>query len=407
MAELTLTAAQVRRIAINAQLLDGRGKLARGADGAMQQLERLGYVQLDTISVIERAHHHTLWARVPGYAPAMLDELVTARRAFEYWGHAASVLPMADYRFCLPLMRRHREQPSGWTGEMRDKHAVAMRAVLKRIRADGALKSADFESPKGSNSAWWGWKPDKAALELLMWEGELMVSARDGFQRVYDLTERVLPPGTDTREPDAAELGRFAVRRALAAHGVAREKDIVDHLSLARRPVTQAALREMLSGGEVAAVRIPGDSFQYYALVEALPGLLKLRAVKPRLHILSPFDNFTILRDRLRRLFGFEYSLECYTPPPKRRYGYFTLPVLWGETLAGRLDAKAERKAGVLDVRGLWLEDGFSPDDEFCAALAAKLRAFARFNGCPDARLSALLPRQLKSKLQRLLRQEG
>jgi uncharacterized protein len=404
MSQLELSPQQARRIALHAQLLDGRARLARGAEGAHEVIERLGYVQLDTIAVVERAHHHTLWTRLPDYAPPLLDELFSSRRVFEYWGHAASILPLSDYRYYLPAMRRHREQPSAWAREMIGQGSGLAAEVLRRIRDEGPLRSSHFESAREGGGGWWGWKPTKAALELLFWQGELMISAREGFQRVYDLAQRVLPPGTDTREPDADELGRFSVRRALQAHGVARERDICGHLSAAPKPVEQAALRELLAAGEVAELRVAGQEWLYYALAAGLDALLKLRSVKPRLHILSPFDNLLIQRDRLLRLFNYDYTIECYTPAPKRKYGYFSLPILWGEQFAGRLDAKAERKAQVLCVRGLWLEEGFSAGEEFCSALAAKLREYARFNGCEEVRIEAVAPKTLVAELHKQLR---
>jgi hypothetical protein len=404
MSQLELSPQQARRAALSAQLLDGRTPLPSGGEGAMRVIEHLGYVQLDTIAVVERAHYHTLWTRVPGYAPQLLDELLAQRQVFEYWGHAASILPLGDYRYYLPAMRRHREQPNAWAREMMGQGDRLAVDVLRRIRDEGPLRSSHFESARAGGGGWWGWKPTKAALELLFWQGELMISAREGFQRVYDLAGRVLPPGTDTREPDATELGRFAARRALQAHGVIREKDICGHLGVAPRPVVQAALREMQAAGEVAEVRVAAQEWPYYALAAGLEALLKLRSVKPRLQILSPFDNLVIHRDRLTRLFGFDYTIECYVPAPKRQYGYFCLPILWGETFAGRLDAKAERKAQVLSVRGLWLEDGFAPGDEFCAALAVNLREFAKFNGCEEVRIEAVAPGSLIAELRDQLR---
>lgn len=396
MPQLELSLQQTRRIALSAQLLDGRTRPGRGADGALSVIDHLGYVQLDTIAVVARAHHHTLWTRLPDYAPSVLDELFNARCVFEYWGHAASILPLGDYRYYLPLMRRHREQPQSWIKDERAKVAQLMPQVLQRIRSEGPLKAADFEHQREERGTWWDWKPAKSALEMLFWEGDLMISAREGFQRLYDLAQRVLPPGMDTREPDSAELGCFSVRRALQAHGIARERDICTHLSAAPKPAVQAALHGMQASGEVAELRIAGQEWPYYALTAGLEALLKLRRVKPRLHILSPFDNLVIQRDRLARLFNFDYTIECYTPAPKRKYGYFSLPILWGETFAGRLDAKAERKARVLHVRGLWLEEGFSVGAEFCSALTSKLWEYARFNGCEKVQFSEQAASQLK-----------
>ena len=227
MKKTTLSLRSARRIAFRAQLLDGKGRFPSGKKGVARTIEKLGYVQIDTISVIERAHHHTLWTRRQDYDPRMLHELQAVdRRVFEYWGHAASYLPISDYRYYLPLKRDYRNPRSKWTRQMLEKHGHLMDSVLERIRVEGPLGSRDFEPPPGiKRGTWWDWKPRKTALELLFWRGDLMVRERRNFQRLYDLTERVLPPETDTRIPDEDELGRFLVRRALSAHGVARERE--------------------------------------------------------------------------------------------------------------------------------------------------------------------------------------
>ena len=375
---MNISLAQARRMAVRAQGLDGGWELPSGAEGAAQVVERLGYVQIDTIAVVERAHHHTLWARQPDYTPALLDNLqARERRVFEYWAHAAAYVPMRDYRFYLRKMRSYAEREQVWLGE----HREVVEGVLGRIRAEGALGAADFEAPEGwVRRGWWSWKPAKQALERLFAAGELMVSERRAFQRRYDLRERVLPPWVDVSLPDEDEQARYAARQALQAYGVVIPKTI--RPAFVSAPALAGAMRELAESGEAVAVEIEGLGSGYYAHPRALASADAPLPKPATAAILSPFDNAVIWRKRVEQLFGFKYSIECYTPQEKRRYGYFTLPVLWGECFMGRLDAKAERKTGVLIVRQLHLEPDAAVGEDFYSALAARLRAFAAFNGC-------------------------
>lgn len=358
-----------RRLFLGAQLLD---------DADHEPLEVLrchGYLQLDTINVVGRAQHLTLRSRKRGYAPGELDELLAARRVFEYHGRAAGYLPIEDYRFYLPAMAAF-----PWSGWWRRQHAElepVINTVRERITAEGPLASRDFKSPKVESSGGWGaWKPAKYALTHLWLSGELMVARRDGFERVFDLTERVLPADTDTRPPDDNELGRFLVRRALDALGPATRYDIARHLAVYRsRPLP---LEEMLAAGEIAAVEIDGETHYLE------PALLEATPPEPagRLNPLNPFDGLVINRKRLKRLFGFDYALECYKKARDRRYGYYTLPLLRGAGFVGRLDAKAHRKEKRLELRGLWWEPELRPDAALLAELDTELRSLAGFNGC-------------------------
>jgi uncharacterized protein len=377
--KVKLSIVAARHLALHAQGLDGQWALPSGKEGVAQAIERLGYVQIDTIAVVQRAHHHTLWTRCADYAPPMLDELQAQdRRVFEYWAHAAAFIPFRDYRYYLPRMRAYADSPR--TREWLAQNESVVHDVLARISDEGALGSADFEAPEGfKRGTWWNWKPAKRALEVLFSTGQLMVSARRGFQRVYDLAERVLPAETNTREPEPAELGRFVVRRALETQGLATANEL--HWGHRRQPYVAAALQELLAAGDILPIEIEGLPETYYALTSAVAAGGPARG-GPRLHILSPFDNLIIQRRRLGVLFGFEYTIECYTPAAKRKYGYFCLPVLWGEHFVGRLDAKAERKQGTLLVHKLTLEPGAAGDGAMLAALADKLRTFAAFNGC-------------------------
>jgi uncharacterized protein YcaQ len=391
-----------RRLVLHAQLLDGRTRIEKSAAGVVQAVEHLGYVQIDTISVIERAHHHTLWTRVPEYRPEDLHRAHAVERSvFEYWGHAASYLPISDYRFYLPMMRSFLDPKDAWYRGWGEKYGSFLEPVKKRIREEGPLAARDFENPGGRGKGpWWDWKPAKAALELLFWRGELMVRERRGFERIYDLTERVLPEGTDTRLPGPDELGRFMVGRALDALGLASEKEIRDYIRIGDKDIVTKALEEMLAAAEIARLSVESQDDAVYARPEALEEAGRFRTRPPRVHLLSPFDNLAISRSRLKERFAFDFKFECYLPKPKRDHGYFMLPILFGEDIVGRLDPKADRKNKKFLVRRLLLEPGFNDLDRLLPELGRALVDFARFNNSEKIVLENVRPKKLLAPLK-------
>jgi hypothetical protein len=394
----TISPARARRIALAAQGLDGSWDHMAGAEGAAATVERLGYVQIDTIAVIERAHEHALWVRQGSYQPWMLHQLLAVdRRVFEYWTHAASYVPMCDYRYYLRRMHANRSRDG--TRAWMEANAKLVGHVRDRIRADGALAAVDFESG-GRRGPWWDWKPAKRALECLFNIGELMISERRKFQRVYDLAERVLPATVDTRIPESDEAARWAVRWTLGNLGVAG-------FSQNRYwPVagdSKAAVEELVESGEVVPVQLKGSgNGALYTLATTLEATAKTRRSR-RVHLLSPFDNLVIRRDWLSQFFGFDYTLECYVPARKRRYGYFCLPILWGDRFVGRLDPKAERKKRVFAIRRLHFEPEVEAWDALLAPLARKTVELARFNGCDRVRLYSVRPAAIRMPLRRAL----
>jgi len=406
MTQLRLSIDQARRIAIQSQRL-APSSLGTGKEGIAQIIEHLGYVQIDTIAVVARAHHHTLWTRCPDYDPAFLHDLVAVdRRIFEYWAHAIAFLPMSDYRFYIPRMTRHRTSSRAWLSAWKQEHGHVLDEVLNRIRKEGALTSKDFVPPPGTvRGTWWDWKPAKRALELLFWQGDLMIAERRGFQKVYDLTERVLPPGTDATRPSESALARFHVKRALGGLGIARAPEIRDAFHIVNLSQISEALEEMQQSKEVAGLHIEGLADIYYALPETLEW--EQVPAPNKVHILSPFDNLTIQRNRMKLLFGFEYTIECYLPEAKRKYGYFVLPILWKDEMIGRIDAKADRKAQALILKKLWFEPSIRSIDEALPPLSEALARFARFNGCQTIEFNAIVPtghkRRLKTLVQRAL----
>ena len=397
---------------LNAQLLDGKTKLPKGKKGVVRIFDRLGYIQIDTISVIQRTHHHTLWTRLPSYTQEMLHELQAKdRRIFEYWGHAMSYMPMSDYRYCLPRMQNFKNPRHKWVKQRIEQSGHLMKPVLERIRREGPLSSKDFDPPPGrKGGTWWDWKPAKFALELLLWRGELMISERRKFQKIYDLTERVLPDDIDSSFPGEEECGHFFVTRALSALGIFSEKGLRSFLQpdagrdsdflAANKSTILKSLHNLIDAGEVVRVKIESDEdTEYFTSPEKLEKVTRRKLNSSTTYFLSPFDNLIIQRDRTKRLFDFEYTLECYVPAPKRKYGYFVLPILWGNKLIGRLDPKADRKQKILFIRNLVFEPSFAAFDEFLPVFTQKLQAFAAFNECETIEIETVSPAKIKKNL--------
>lgn len=368
-----------RQLTLSAQGLLASPEWPAGKEGTAQVIERLGYVQIDTISVIQRAHQHTLWSRVPDYAPSHLDELLACdRRIFEYWrGTGASYLPMTDYRFYRYLMdqRASSERSRVWLAQ----NQGLVEHVLGRLKDEGPLSSASFAAPEGfKRGTWWSRKPAKVALEILLDMGQVMIDRRDHFARVYDLCERVLPAHVVLDKPDADEMAAFAVRRALGSLGIITAQESA--WGLVSKPHAAQALQRMVDANLVNAVRVEAlEDETFYVSSDSLDS--EPVSSPPRLHILAPFDNLIISRSRLKRLFGLDYHLECYLPVQKRKLGYYNLPVLWGDQFVARLDPKAERSSKTLIIRNLVLEPGVD-GESFGVPLAQKLADLARFNQC-------------------------
>jgi uncharacterized protein YcaQ len=400
---VSLSTAQ--RLALYRQGLDGGWELSEGKEGVAQTVERLGYVQIDTIAVVRRAHHHTFWVRRPDYDPQMLHELQSQdRRVFEWWAPAMSYVPMSDYRYYAVGMGPDRSWHRRWYAENKD----VVERVLERVREEGPLGSRDFKPPEGfERGTWWSWKPAKRALETLFDMGELMVTERRSFQRVYDLRERVLPEWVDTSGPSQDEMDRFVVRRTLGGFGFAPADDVRWGRWASQR-ASDDIVNELVDDGEVATFEIEGMEGQTFcALTETLDQVANQPGDGKHIHILSPFDNLVIRRGWLEKFFGFAYTLEAYTPAAKRKYGYFCLPILWGERFVGRMDAKADRKTKTFIVRKLIFEPAFADHEELWPGFVQKLRAFAVFAGCKQVTVEQTDPEAVKEPLERALELGG
>jgi uncharacterized protein YcaQ len=360
----SLSIQQAQKLVLHSQRVLTTNQSGRAIEATLSAIEHLGYIQIDTISVIQRAHHHTLWNRNPRYQESQLDLLLESKQVFEYWSHAAAYLPFRDYRFSLP--RKHALK-SGKQSHWHDRDDKMIQWVLKRITAEGPLLARDFEQAV-QNIGGWKAKPAKRALEYLFMQGDLMVPRRDNFHKVYDLTERVLPEGTDTRPPSPEEYARFLITRYLRSNGLGQAAEIAYLLNGTKVHIS-STLKDMEAAGR----------------------------------ILSPFDNLVIQRKRLKALFDFDYQIECYVPEHKRQYGYFSLPILWDGKLVARMDCKAERKASMLHIHHLALEATVLKNDAFLAALCKELECFLKFNHCNKLRLHRTSPANIKPELQTLI----
>lgn len=370
---------RLRRLVLKRQALSQREPFGRGPGATRRAVEHLGYVQIDSINVVDRAHHHVLASRNADHCADFVRQQIRNRTLFEYWFHAAALLPIDDYRFALPRMQQSEIK---LRRNLSAKDRRLERYLLDRIRAEGPLAAKDFEG-QGGGGGWWDWKPAKRGLERLFFCGELMVHDRQGFQKQFDLRERVLPAKLNLTPPDATAEAEHLINHALRTLGyVALAEATYLRRSAPLRAAVKTLLDAAVEAGTLRPLRWP-DGRPLWVDAAAYAGRRPLAPGGAR--ILSPFDNLIIQRRRLKDLFNFDYQLECYLPAAQRTYGYFTLPVLVGETLLLRLDAKAHRAEARLEIRALHFER--SPTAPELGAIAHALAQFAARHRCPTLRL--------------------
>lgn len=394
--------ARLRRLALAAQGLLQTQAFGSGLAGARKAVEHLGYIQIDSISVVERAHHHIIHTRVPKFEPAMTNQMLLDGEIFEYWTHAAAFLPIADFRFSLPYKNAIKNGQTHW---FKTRDTKLMDELLARIRIDGPIRSRDLESNTTTGAGWWDWKPAKKALEQLYMQGDLMVSDRQGFQKTYDLSERVLPSHVNSKMPSLEEFTAHLLDQQLRCHGLVSLKGLTYlRRNTELRKTMNALVNERLAQRSLEQVRVSsGEVFVLAtaALERRLPRLNK------RMLILSPFDNSVIQRDRLKALFEYDYQIECYVPEAKRRYGYFSLPLLYRDAFIGRMDCKAHRKVRHFEIKSLHLEQHDFDEDEIIAAFINAIAQFCHFQNCDSVSLLKAQPKHLTQSLRSALKLIG
>jgi len=391
--------ARLRRYALAAQGLLRSEQFGRGMSGALMAIAHVGYVQIDTISVVERAHHHVFRSRVPNFQPHMTDRLLENRSVFEYWSHAAAFLPMQDYRYSLPYKQAIKNGQIHW---FRNPDRALMRDLLARIRVDGPLRSRDLEAQDtgaAGQQGWWEWKPAKRALEQLFMEGDLMVTARDGFQKSYDLPDQVIPDGVDRTMPSDREFAEHLLDQQLRCHAFVSLKGITyQRRNAALRNAVKALVTERLESGELDRIDLAGGE-QFVCRA----GLLDTPAPRAaeKMRILSPFDNAVIQRERLKAIFDYDYQIECYVPESKREFGYFCLPLLFRDQFVGRVDCKAHRARAELEVKFLHFCDHDFNEAQLVSAFIDAIAEFRDFQNCATVSLTRVEPNRLRPAIER------
>ena len=376
MNRIMLTPSQARKIILHAAALNKRAPFGKGREAVYKLIDHLGFIQIDTNYIVERAHHHAIVSRVPDYRREWLDELQADERIFEFLTYASGYMPMDDFRFSLPvkasfLARRKPMVPA---------EINLMKKVLDRVSRDGPLMAKDFENDRvEASKGWWDWRPSKIALERLYFDGSLMTTRSKEFHKIYDLPRNIVPVDIDTTMPTPEEFARQVIRRGLKALGIAYVKDIAWRARFAQPHLVKTELEKLVAEGEVCLVEIEG--LKTSPLYMSAGYRSKKINLSDDAFILSPFDVLNVYRHRLRDFFNFDYQVECFVPAAKRKYGYFSLPVLVGDTFVARMDSKADRKNRVLVIHNLHFEP-LKMTQPTVAKVSEAIKAFAAFNQC-------------------------
>jgi Uncharacterized protein conserved in bacteria len=383
-----LSRPEARKIILHAAGLSKRAQFGKGREAVFKVIDHLGFIQIDTNYVVERAHHHALASRVPDYKPEWLQELQEDGRIYEFLTADSGFLPMHNFRYSLPVKQGFLAGRKPLTTA----ETNLMNRVLDRIAREGPLMVKDFENDRQEPSAgWWDWRPSKMALERLYLEGSLMATRTKEFLKVYDLPKNIVPPDIDTTVPTPEEYARHVIRRELTALGIAYAKELAWRTRRVKDNLVKKELARMVEEGEVSPVAIDGlKTAPLFMLPEYKNKKIQLSGDA---FILSPFDVLNVFRHRLRDFFDFDYQIECFVPEAKRKYGYFSLPVLVGDTFVARMDAKADRKQRVLIVHNLHFEP-VKLNEETVDQVADAIKAFAAFNRCQEISITKSNSRQ-------------
>lgn len=398
-----LTLPSIRRLLLAVQgLLEPPSHPATKED-ILGAIRRMGALQIDTIHVVARSPYLVLFSRLGDYNPRWLEDLLAEGLLFEYWSHAACFLPIEDYPLYVSRMEKWNRYY--YTPEWINTHQPTIDLVLRRIQNDGEVRSADFERTDGKKGTWWDWKIEKRILEYLHTTGELMIARREKFQRVYDLRERILPGWNGAPPLSLEEAYDQLTLRSVRALGAAPARWVPDYFRLPKAGMPDR-LERMAENGQIRRVTVVGRSEPWYVHPENLSLLESARAgelAPTYTTLLSPFDPLTWDRERDRVLFDFDFTLECYVPQAKRRYGYFLLPILHQESLVGRLDAKAHRKEGIFEVRALYLESAVKIDAEIAQAIASAIQRCAAWHGAAQVTIRKTDPERFGAMLYEAL----
>ena len=411
----------IRALALRAQGLAApnrrRGK--PGIEDVYSAVKRVGWVQIDTLQVVNRSQYIALWSRLGDYDMSHLDTLLfdggsmspdNGRRLFEYWAHAACIIPLASYSWLMPMMSRraagrgswHR----GWVADPDNAHFVE--SLLERVREDGPARPADFRTGTRAPGSWWNWDNSKIALEHLYDVGTLAISNRINFQRIYDVRERVIPHWVDRNEPTEEQAFKRLLEISLRSLGACEPVQVGDYFH-AKRTEVKPLVESLIADGtfvRVNAKLADGDIHELLVHRDNLP-VLEMAADSEvrasRTTFLTPFDSLFWARGRDTDFWKFKQTLECYVPEAKRKWGYFCLPILHRDRLVGRFDPKIERKTGVLRLKKLYLGPGVKPGGRLVSSVARTMRNFMRFHNATELVIEHSDPPEFGDKLSAAL----
>ncbi len=391
-----------------------RGKPS--VEDALSTVERVGWVQIDTLQVVNRSQYIALWSRLGDYDMGHLDNLLfdggnsspnNGRRLFEYWAHAACIIPLTSYRWFMPMMRRRASGRGTWHRKWvaDPDNARFVDSLLERIRKEGAARPADFRTGRRAPGSWWNWDDAKIALEYLYDIGELAIANRINFQRIYDVRERVVPAWVDMNETTHEEGLKRLLEISLRALGACEPAQVGDYFHMKRteaKPLVQSLIEDGIF--QKVNAKLADDNVRELVVHRENAPSLKMAADgevrASRTTFLTPFDSLFWARNRVMDVWKFEQTLECYVPEPKRRWGYFCLPILHRDRLVGRMDPKVERKTGLLRIKNLYLEPGVKPGARLVSGVARAMRDFMKFHKATDLAIERSEPAEFGKRLE-------
>jgi len=397
-------------------ILDAQGlRTKKPCTSILEVAKRVHSIQIDTISVVSRSHNLITFNRFQDYKDGTIWESQKKGEIFEYWSHSMCLMPMDTYPMSAWRKQHYQEEMwdsfRKWGINNRD----IIDQVLKKVKVDGVVNSASLGEKKSTpSSGWWDWKVEKRALEYLFYLGELMIAFRSGFQKYYDIPERVIPSSVDTEPLSDEDAAQFIIESTLRALGLGTQQDIRTYhggmpskkLWGNRREQVESYIDSLVKERLVEEVKIDGFKDRYFVLADDIGKLQSSTSKideKTPVKILSPFDNIMRERHLPKRVWKFDYTIECYSPPAKRVYGYFVLPILDLNKIAGRMDAKAHRKEGRLEIKSLYIEADALKTDEGLERLRSGISDFATFHNCNAITVGKVTPRAMTKTVRSLL----
>jgi uncharacterized protein YcaQ len=383
------------------------------AQSVLEVAKRIHNIQLDTISVVARSHDLTVFTRFPKYEEKAIWELQKHKQLFESISHALCLLPISTYPFynCLMTIYRHSPKNSYWSKWIQSNQHV-IDQVYNAIKQQGALSSKDFKVPlERKSKGWWAWKSEKRALEYLFHTGQLLIQYRKGFQKFYDLPERVLPPGIDHEPMPIDEIPEYLCDQTFASFGIGNHQEMRFYLnSRAARHLWDNKperitrfLDEQVKKNLLTQVKIDTLKEPQYIRTQDIDLLLNDDSIPTkRVHLINPFDNIIRERALLAKYWQFNYTLEAYTPPAKRKYGYYLMPILDGHQFIGRLEPKVHRKEQLLEIKSIFFKPGYRSTHQSLERLYNGIQAFAEFHKCDQIQIGKVSPASYQTQIETL-----